>query len=150
MRTVTGLLKPHPGRGVRQPRSVGNVPVTVTGVAVRRAGWGVEPGTGEVCGGWGGCRVPLRSTGACGARTGRHWVSIDSVRRDLGEDRGPAPGAIPHQRSAADAYRVSDDQLRRARLVVAKNSDDPDDLRQLLDMLGLISAHPDQPPPVTR
>ena len=67
-------------------------------------------------------------------------MSIDSVRRDLGEDRGPAPGAIPHQRSAADAYRVSDDQLHRARLVVAKNSDDPEDLRQLLDMLGLISA----------
>ena len=77
-------------------------------------------------------------------------MSIDSVRRDLGEERGPAPGAIPQQRSAADAYRVSDDQLRRARLVVARNSDDPDDLRQLLDMLGLISAHPDQPPPVTR
>ena len=77
-------------------------------------------------------------------------MSIDSVRRDLGEDRGPAPGAIPQQRSAADAYRVSDDQLRRARLVVARNSDDPDDLRQLLDMLGLISVHPDQPPPVTR
>ena len=76
--------------------------------------------------------------------------SIDSVRRDIGEDRGPAPGAIPQQRSAADAYRVSDDQLRRARLVVARNSDDPDDLRQLLDMLGLISVHPDQLPPVTR
>jgi hypothetical protein len=76
--------------------------------------------------------------------------SIDSVRRDIGEERGPAPGAIPQQRSAADAYRVSDDQLRRARMVVARNSDDPDDLRQLLDMLGLISVHPDQPPPVTR
>ncbi len=76
--------------------------------------------------------------------------SIDSVRRDIGEERGPAAGAIPQQRSAADAYRVSDDQLRRARMVVARNSDDPDDLRQLLDMLGLISGHPDQPPPVSR
>ena len=59
-------------------------------------------------------------------------------------------GAIPSQRTAADAYRVSDDQLQRARLVVARNSADSDDLRQLLDMLGLISANPEQPPPVTR
>ena len=59
-------------------------------------------------------------------------------------------GRSPHQRSAADAYRVSDDQLHAARLVVARNSDDPDDLRQLLDMLGLISTNPDLPPPVTR
>ena len=75
---------------------------------------------------------------------------IDSVRRDIGEERVHAATAIPKQRTAADAYRVSDYQLRRARLVVARNSDDPDDLRQLLDMLGLISGHPDQPPPVTR
>ena len=27
---------------------------------------------------------------------------------------------------------------------------DQEDLRQLLDMLGLISANPEQPPPVTR
>ena len=74
---------------------------------------------------------------------------IDSVRREIGEERG-ASGAIPQQRSAADAYRVSDDQLHRARMVVARNSDDPDDLRQLLDMLGLISGNPDQPPPVSR
>jgi hypothetical protein len=75
---------------------------------------------------------------------------IDSVRREIGEERGTSPGAIPQQRSAADAYRVSDDQLHRARMVVARNSDDPDDLRQLLDMLGLISGNPDQPPPVSR
>ena len=75
---------------------------------------------------------------------------IDSVRREIGEERGASPGSIPQQRSAADAYRVSDDQLHRARMVVARNSDDPDDLRQLLDMLGLISGNPDQPPPVSR
>jgi hypothetical protein len=45
---------------------------------------------------------------------------------------------------------VSDDQLHRARMVVARNSADPDDLRSLLDMLGLISSSPDLPPPVTR
>jgi hypothetical protein len=75
---------------------------------------------------------------------------IGSARRDIGEERAAMTGAIPTQRSAADAYRVSDDQLHRARMVVARNSADPGDLRQLLDMLGLISANPDQPPPVVR
>ena len=75
---------------------------------------------------------------------------IGSARRDIGDDRTAPAGAIPTQRSAADAYRVSDDQLHRARMVVARNSSDSDDLRQLLDMLGLISANPDQPPPVSR
>jgi hypothetical protein len=76
--------------------------------------------------------------------------SIGSPRRDIGEDRTVPPGAIPNQRTAADAYRVSEEQLHRARLVVARNSADSEDLRQLLDMLGLISTNPDQPPPVTR
>lgn len=76
-------------------------------------------------------------------------TSIGSVRREVGEER-LVTGDIPMQRTAADAYRVSDDQLQRARLVVARNSDDPADLRQLLDMLGLISGNPDQPPPVVR
>jgi hypothetical protein len=75
-------------------------------------------------------------------------MSIGSARRDIGEDR--TPGGIPGPRNASDAYRVSDDQIHQARLVVARNCDDPDDLRQLLDMLGLISGHPDQPPPVGR
>ncbi len=74
---------------------------------------------------------------------------IGSVRRDVTDDR-IGPGDIPSQRSAADAYRVSEDQLHRARMVVARNSGDQEDLRQLLDMLGLISPNPDQPPPVTR
>ena len=75
---------------------------------------------------------------------------IGSARRDIGDDRTAAAGAIPAQRTAADAYRVSEDQLHRARMVVARNSSDSDDLRQLLDMLGLISGNPDQPPPVSR
>lgn len=75
---------------------------------------------------------------------------IGSARRDISVDRAVAGGAIPSQRSAADAYRVSDNQLHRARLVVARNSADSNDLRQLLDMLGLISSNPDQPPPVSR
>lgn len=72
-----------------------------------------------------------------------------SARREIGEDRA-TNGAIPTQRTAADAYRVSDEQVHRARLVVARNSADSEDLRQLLDMLGLISSQPDQPPPVSR
>jgi ribosomal protein L14E/L6E/L27E len=72
-------------------------------------------------------------------------ASMTSIRDDR-----LVTGDIPSQRTAADAYRVSDDQLHRARMVVARNSDDPEDLRRLLDMLGLISANPDQPPPVVR
>ncbi|MEU7818056.1 hypothetical protein [Pseudonocardia sp. NPDC049154] len=83
---------------------------------------------------------------------------IDSVRGSSvnglsngvagGEDR--TTGSIPGPRTAADAYRVSDDEVHRARLVVAENSQDPDDLRLLLDMLGLVSGNPDLPPPVCR
>jgi hypothetical protein len=58
--------------------------------------------------------------------------------------------AIPSQRNAADAYRVSEDQVHRARIVVARNAEDSEDCRQLLDMLGLIAASPDQLPPVRR
>ncbi|NMI00374.1 hypothetical protein [Pseudonocardia acidicola] len=75
---------------------------------------------------------------------------IGSARRDISDERPVPAGAIPTPRTAADAYRVSDDQVHRARLVVAKNSADPEDLRQLLDMLGLISSNPDLPPPVSR
>ncbi|MDQ2707472.1 MAG: hypothetical protein M3Z25_07475 [Actinomycetota bacterium] len=58
--------------------------------------------------------------------------------------------AIPSQRGAADAYRVTEDQVHRARVVVARNAEDSEDCRQLLDMLGLISSSPDQLPPVRR
>lgn len=75
---------------------------------------------------------------------------IGSTRHGIGGNRVATTGSIPHQRTAADAYRVSEDQLHRARMVVARNSGDSDDLRQLLDMLGLISVNPEQPPPVTR
>ncbi|MBL8927924.1 MAG: hypothetical protein JNM77_17110 [Pseudonocardia sp.] len=77
-------------------------------------------------------------------------MSIGSARREVGGERAGPSGSIPGPRTAADAYRVSDDQIHRARLVVARNCDGPDDLRRLLDMLGLIAAHPDQAPPVGR
>ncbi|HEY0576806.1 MAG TPA: hypothetical protein VGD73_22090 [Pseudonocardia sp.] len=76
-------------------------------------------------------RVPAQATG-------------DRYARD-------APSsAIPSQRNAADAYRVSEDQVHRARIVVARNAEDSEDCRRLLDMLGLIGSSPDQLPPVRR
>lgn len=56
------------------------------------------------------------------------------------------PVAVPAQRSAADAYRVSDEQVHRARVAVARNAVDQEDCRQLLDMLGLIGASGEAPP----
>lgn len=73
---------------------------------------------------------------------------IGSARRDVTGGRDTS--GVPVQRSAADAYRVSEEEVHRARLVVARNSTDLEDLRQLLDMLGLISNNPDLPPPVRR
>jgi hypothetical protein len=58
--------------------------------------------------------------------------------------------SIPTQRNAADAYRVTEEQVHRARIVVARNAEDSEDCRRLLDMLGLIGATPDQVPPVRR
>lgn len=75
---------------------------------------------------------------------------IGSVRQEIGAVRTAGSGGIPTQRNAADAYRVTDEQLNRARQVVARNSDDSGDLRELLAMLGLISGSPDLPPPVVR
>lgn len=72
------------------------------------------------------------------------------ARRDTTDERSSANGSIPAQRTAADAYRVAEDDVHRARLVVARNAADSEDLRQLLDMLGLISSNPDLPPPVSR
>ncbi len=59
------------------------------------------------------------------------------------------PGQTPAQRTAADAYRVTEEQVHRARMSVARNAVDPDDCRRLLDMLGLIGA-PGETPPVRR
>jgi hypothetical protein len=123
---------------------MGNVTVTAAGSAGPARGAPGQVKSGQ--GGPGDSRVPYRD-----ASDGETRMSggIGSVRRDVGDDR-IGPGDIPSQRTAADAYRVSDDQLHRARMVVARNSADQEDLRQLLDMLGLISANPEQPPPVTR
>ena len=128
---------------------MGNVQVTATGVATtsNRTGWGARPGLRVRTGTSTFPRYPLPPDGH---RFGEAAMTIGSARRDVGEERAGPHGSIPGPRTAADAYRVSDDQIHRARLVVARNCDDPDDLRRLLDMLGLIAAHPDQPPPVGR
>jgi hypothetical protein len=57
--------------------------------------------------------------------------------------------SVPTQRTAADVYGVSEDQVHRARIAVARNALDSDDCRELLDMLGLIGDGGD-PPPVRR
>jgi len=47
-------------------------------------------------------------------------------------------GGLPAQRTGqADSQRVSDDQVRRARLAVANGAVGVEDCIQLLDMLGL-------------
>ena len=56
--------------------------------------------------------------------------------------------AVPLPRGA-DPYRVTPEQVDRARLAVARGAADTDDCRQLLDMLGLIDG-PDGLPPVRR
>jgi hypothetical protein len=55
---------------------------------------------------------------------------------------------VPTQRSGETA-RVSDEQVRRARLAVARGSLDVDDCREILDMLGLVPGE-DGIPPVRR
>ncbi|MBK1784923.1 hypothetical protein [Prauserella cavernicola] len=54
------------------------------------------------------------------------------------EGEGQGGGGVPAQRSGhAEAPRVSDDQVRRARLAVARGAHGVEDCAQLLDMLGL-------------
>ncbi len=65
------------------------------------------------------------------------------------DDTLPRQGTdIPTQRSG-EPTRISADQVRRARLAVARNAQDTEDCRQLLDMLGLIPGE-DGTPPVRR
>lgn len=72
------------------------------------------------------------------------------VPAQVTEDRQSRSAEIPAPRSAADAYRVTEEQVHRARIVVARNAEDFEDCRRLLDMLGLIASSPDQLPPVRR
>lgn len=49
----------------------------------------------------------------------------------------------------ADPYRVTAEQVDRARLAVARSAENAEDCRMLLDMLGLIDGE-DGLPPVRR
>ncbi|GLY70727.1 hypothetical protein [Amycolatopsis taiwanensis] len=69
------------------------------------------------------------------------------LRYDGGEPGGGLAGGVPSQRSGqADASRISDDQVRRARLAVAASATDAEDCAQLLDMLGLVADDQGQVP----
>lgn len=64
-----------------------------------------------------------------------------------GEPGRPGAAGVPAQRSgSSDTSRVSDDQVRRARIAVAGGALDQADCAQLLDMLGLIPADGEVPP----
>jgi hypothetical protein len=65
--------------------------------------------------------------------------SLD-IRKFLWQDDDAMPrhsSDVPAQRNG-EPGRISADQVRRARLAVARNARDADDCRQLLDMLGLV------------
>jgi hypothetical protein len=55
---------------------------------------------------------------------------------------------VPAQRTG-DTSRVTDDQIQKARLAVARGALDAEDCRLLLDMLGLVPGD-DGLPPVSR
>jgi hypothetical protein len=76
--------------------------------------------------------------------------SLD-IRKLLWQDDDALPrhsNDLPAQRNG-EPGRISSDQVRRARLAVARNAHDADDCRQLLDMLGLV-ADDEGTPPVRR
>ncbi|MQA16136.1 MAG: hypothetical protein GEV09_18905 [Pseudonocardiaceae bacterium] len=74
-----------------------------------------------------------------------------STTHDLGRDTGAElsrPSSVPMPRGA-DPHRVTEEQVDRARLAVARSAADAEDCRTLLDMLGLIDSE-DGLPPVRR
>jgi hypothetical protein len=72
------------------------------------------------------------------------------IQQDMSNGNGAGyAGGVPAQRSSGDTSRVTDDQIRKARLAVARGALDAEDCRLLLDMLGLVPGD-DGMPPVTR
>lgn len=57
-------------------------------------------------------------------------------------------GGVPTQRTG-ETSRVSEEQVHRARLAVARSAQSVEDCRELLDMLGLVPGE-DGLPPVRR
>ncbi|PRX44584.1 hypothetical protein B0I33_11193 [Prauserella shujinwangii] len=69
------------------------------------------------------------------------------LRYDGEAQGGSGLGGVPAQRAGhGEAPRISDDQVRRARLAVARGATDVDDCAELLDMLGLKPDQDGQPP----
>lgn len=69
------------------------------------------------------------------------------LRYEGGEGSGTGLSGVPAQRSAqTEAPRVSEDQLRRARLAVARSAHGVDDCAELLEMLGLAPDESGQSP----
>jgi hypothetical protein len=61
---------------------------------------------------------------------------------------GTGYSGVPAQRTG-DTSRVTDEQIQKARLAVARGALDVEDCRLLLDMLGLVPGD-DGMPPVSR
>jgi len=64
-------------------------------------------------------------------------------QQEDGQLRGSS--AVPGQRTG-DPSRVSDEQVHRARIAVARGAHDAEDCKLLLDMLGLVPDGDDEPP----
>ncbi|KJK52957.1 hypothetical protein UK23_02005 [Lentzea aerocolonigenes] len=69
--------------------------------------------------------------------------------QDDGMSSRPGGPNVPAQRSG-EPSRISDDQVHRARLAVARSALGTEDCRMLLDMLGLSPGEDGGTPPVQR
>ncbi|SDN17565.1 hypothetical protein [Allokutzneria albata] len=67
---------------------------------------------------------------------------------EQGESVGRQAGGVPMPRNG-DPSRISDEQVHRARVAVARGALGAEDCRTLLDMLGLVPGE-DGVPPVQR
>lgn len=70
------------------------------------------------------------------------WTQDDGMQRQGGPN-------VPAQRSG-EPSRISDEQVHRARLAVARSALGTEDCRMLLDMLGLSPGEDGGAPPVQR
>ncbi|WP_007024795.1 hypothetical protein [Saccharomonospora iraqiensis] len=69
---------------------------------------------------------------------GRSAEMRQFLLRYEGEGQSARYGGVPTQRAGvSEAPRVSDDQVRRARVAVAQGAHDARDCAELLEMLGL-------------
>jgi hypothetical protein len=74
----------------------------------------------------------------------RHFL----LQQDSIDPAAPFTAGVPAQRTG-ETSRVSEEQVHRASLAVARGATDVDDCRELLEMLGLVPGE-DGIPPVRR